>query len=324
MWPESPLPHPPALRPLVYVLHPSGAFIPRADLTQLRGPLPPSWDELVATTAALPEYGTPSGRYDEVYLQLGALDLDNDEAIVEFVNEFEVMNVRGDWMEPFSWDQDHKPRIAFPLLSAYPGFDGDDLFDLTEPLRTSVERAESACGLPYGVRETIEEFRWGARCVRDLTTAWRCLRDELPPSEAQWENPLIKYSFEGPATDRWWDDAEMADFIAETLKAALISLSPRMVVDHDDPPLPLAENFSTGLSLFAVSCLELFNHIVEDAPYRTCANDRCGRLFVRQQGRAVHGQRRTTGVRYCSAYCARSVAQRSYRERQKSGRALEK
>lgn len=228
------------------------------------------------------------------------------------------MNVRGTLMDPLRLYAEPRDGPVFPLLSAYPGFDGDEHVDLAADLRRDIVAAERACRLPHGVHETIVEFRWGALCIRDLTSAWRCVRGDIGPEAVKWSNPIIAYSFEGRRDHRWWDRAEMADFISETFKVALSGLSPRVIVDHDEPPLPLAENFSTGISLFAVCCLELFNHITEDAPYQTCGNEACGRMFVRQQGRALHGQRRTTGVRYCSAYCARAVAQRRYRARKRA------
>jgi len=70
--------------------------------------------------------------------------------------------------------------------------------------------------------------------------------------------------------------------------------------------------------------MELFNHIVEDARYLHCANTNCGRLFVRQQGRAQRGQHRTSGVKYCSPRCARAQAKRDKRQELREQAAREK
>jgi hypothetical protein len=56
--------------------------------------------------------------------------------------------------------------------------------------------------------------------------------------------------------------------------------------------------------------------------YIHCHNERCNRLFVRQQGRAKQGQYRTTGVKYCSDYCARAQGQRELRKRKAGERKI--
>jgi hypothetical protein len=72
------------------------------------------------------------------------------------------------------------------------------------------------------------------------------------------------------------------------------------------------------IPLVTLCALELFNHMVEGAEYRICANERCQRRFVNQQGRAEKGQHRSRGVMCCSLACARATAQRMYRLRRKS------
>lgn len=70
--------------------------------------------------------------------------------------------------------------------------------------------------------------------------------------------------------------------------------------------------------LYQLCALELYNHIVENADYQICRNETCGRLFVRQLGRAEHGQSRRQRVMYCSTACTNAQMQRNHRRRQRA------
>ena len=82
------------------------------------------------------------------------------------------------------------------------------------------------------------------------------------------------------------------------------------------------EAVNSAPSLFWLCGLELYNHIAESAHCKICENQKCGRLYVRQRGRAQFGQNRMTATKYCSAECAqRQGMQRAYRARQRAKRA---
>ncbi len=69
---------------------------------------------------------------------------------------------------------------------------------------------------------------------------------------------------------------------------------------------------SPAISLYSALCLQLANHIAEEATYHKC--EKCGRPFVRQRGGAQFGQHRMKNVLYCSPECARAKAQQEYRK----------
>lgn len=66
--------------------------------------------------------------------------------------------------------------------------------------------------------------------------------------------------------------------------------------------------------LYNVLCLGIYNDIAQRSPYRVCK--RCGRVFVRQRGRAKYDQHKRRGeLKYCSAACSNAAAVAASRKR---------
>jgi hypothetical protein len=167
--------------------------------------------------------------------------------------------------------------------------------------------------------ETLEEFRFGTRVLRDLVTATRISQHDEPPVAVRWESIPEEAMNEKRADLADWgiefnaQEEAVEIFLRQVLTDGLRPFHPRVVYIGG-----AAEDEFVAAPLYAVCCLELFNHMVEAAQVRVCANDSCRRPFVRQRGRAEHGQYRIRGVKYCSSHCARAQAQRVYRRRLKA------
>jgi len=71
--------------------------------------------------------------------------------------------------------------------------------------------------------------------------------------------------------------------------------------------------------ILSAMALQALSFLSEGLPAQRCANERCGRWFVRQRGRSRYDQHRTRGVLYCSAECAKAQAEREYRRRSRAG-----
>jgi hypothetical protein len=243
----------------------------------------------------------PLPQFHEAYLRLPNLDLESEKAIVEFVNAFAPMDVQ----DPLSG--------TYAGLTAHSGFRDHVLPDFEAAQRRPL--LDHADDPDWITADTIEEFRWGAACIMDLTSAWRFVRWGTPPT---WHAPIWDYKNtfgdrnEPPGGPQSRERA--GEILTYGLRDGLERFGPNVSISEEiEAKGPATSLGSVGL--YAYCCLELFNHIVEDAPYKRCRNESCDRLFVRQEGRAGYGQHRVRGVKYCSVKCMNAQSQRRFRRK---------
>jgi hypothetical protein len=232
----------------------------------------------------------------DTYLQLYDLDLDRPEAILAFAKRRAHLG---------GVEMLHSLKEQKMLLRRDP----DEVL-----LEKQIQAASRAEGPGTFEREPLEAFRFAARLLGDLTSAWRVVSGQAVPDEIDWQFTSAASQGEARALLRAWVSPllrglhprlEIVDLLADDAEWAAPAIA------HTPPPFVRA-------NLYEVCAAELFNHIADQTQYKTCANETCHRLFVLQHGRAVHGQHRTTGVKYCSSHCARAQSQRVYRRRQKA------
>lgn len=237
----------------------------------------------------------PSG---ETYLKFAGLDPADIDGIAAFLTQYGELGLRGQFSTASSTE--------WATLGGPKGGEG-----LAE-LRRALDGAVEVLGPMAETYDLLVEVQWAILLMRDFVAAWRALQGEINPAEHVWESPLWQARRDRLDSPPWTPEGP-AVLLHLWLGEGLMPFSPTLrTFRPGEEPVAL---YADQVTAWNLCCLELFNHIVERAEYKTCANETCGRLFVRQEGRAVHGQYRSRGVKYCSAECARAQAQRVYRRR---------
>lgn len=255
------------------------------------------------------------------------LDIEDDYGLIG--PYFDAPIAAGNLPHEDWWD-----ALRAALSGAFSGLDSYE--SPAEVARSAEEATGDPNAIPfdeyaYGL-ETLAEFRAAAGLLQDAVALWRIARGQL--SADDWCGQMIpaldleaiaEQALTGAPKGIGASEARTIGvkaaamrLVASILEPGLAVFRPNLHIEDAIHPQPVGfQDLWTGLlPLYSICCAELFNHICEAAEYRRCANERCERLFVRQEGRATKGTKRSRGVLYCSAACARAQAQREYRRRQ--------
>ena len=200
---------------------------------------------------------------------------------------------------------------------------------IAEDFRIEIPEPSQVSGDPDAVDPTFhkDEVRLHLELAQDAIRTWMALQypdsyerlQELAAPDLTDEHfKYFVHNSSGPKEDLTRDHFEEVTLsvrllrLTETMNSALSGMhvgAIRSVFGHEEKHLP---GYHT---IYSTSFLQLYNHMVEQAPFKNCANETCGRAFVRQRGRSQYDQNRLGGVKYCSRNCARAQAQRELRRR---------
>jgi hypothetical protein len=130
---------------------------------------------------------------------------------------------------------------------------------------------------------------------------------------------LLAHASGEPVAQAWppeiADEHEAWDMFTRFTNAALRDFHVRVTVPTETYDLG---EFST--TLYSAAMLQLVNDLTAGETVHACANETCGKPFIRQLGRSQYGGNRRIGTLYCSKLCARAQYQREKRRRDRAER----
>jgi hypothetical protein len=143
-------------------------------------------------------------------------------------------------------------------------------------------------------------------------------------------NHLLAYLDGKPLAPAWhappWRDCKddldaWRNFIRFT-GAALRDFHVRVDVETvgQSPPADDLQVGEVDTTVYSAAMLQLVNDLAANETVHRCANETCGRPFVRQLGRSTYGGHRRTGTLYCTSTCARAQYQREKRRRDRAAK----
>ncbi len=216
-------------------------------------------------------------------------------------------------------------------------------YDTTDSLRATsgVSSKISSLGLRElrsgrgSARLSVLEATEQLKLVRDASRYYLATRDKIAIEAAIASSESVLRPPRGDESIKYWghwdgDLYEVPDLLERRRVWAGRALEDIVNFGLRDFPMVIhvsliADDEPEGIwredtTLFGLLCLQIANHIARNTDLLQCENESCGRWFSHQIGRGKYGQHRTTGVKYCSATCARTQGSRNWRKRQREKR----
>lgn len=237
----------------------------------------------------------------EMYLwEVHDLDLEDAEAVRMFVQTWGAVRLKhmGDALlkaHRRKLDSHRRKFAKLAKLAREAGYEGDALAVAEVRLVIQI------------FRDAVRGFLWDSGTIT---------LDELMEGQ---ESPIAFSFLDGIDIASWrrmkreHQRRGVAGFSLSVINAGLETWTPRITMNSHLQPNHWTSN------IYSAWCLQLFNTIAEGDSFRVC--QRCGRVFVRQRGRAKQGQHRRSGeIVYCSVRCANAATVAAFRQRQKAER----